>query len=110
MQIVKWDLLSHSKDPTVLQLCKLREQRNASLSRVWKATNAISEAKAQVELEIKFPSQSTRQGLGFGKFNPNPSAAQKRKMITSKALSISDESLLTHTHSLKRQSVWLKWA
>ena len=63
-----------------------------------------------MDLNLKFPTQTTREGLGFGKYNPNPSQSERRKLVISKAQEISQESLLSHTLSLKRQSVWLEWA
>ena len=67
-------------------------------------------ANTEVDRDLMFLSQNTLQGLGFGKFNPNPSQSQRRKLVTLKAHEIAQESLMTHTHSLKRQSVWLQWA
>ena len=83
---------------------------NSSLTRVWKATKISSIANAEVDLSIKFPTQSSKQGLGIGIYNPNPTASQRRKLVTAKATSYSEESRLAHTLSLKQQSVWLQWA
>ena len=57
MQLVKCELLHTSKDPTIRELYKTREMENAKLTRVWKATSALQIANAEVELDLKFPSQ-----------------------------------------------------
>ena len=44
------------------------------------------------------------------KLTPNPTPSQRRKLITAKAASFSEELRLAHTLSLKQQSVWLQWA
>ena len=85
MQIIKYELLRNSLDPTVVELYKFREKQNSSLSRTWKATNALSVANTEVDRDLMFPSQNTLQGLGFGKFNPKPSQSQRRKSVTLKA-------------------------
>ena len=110
MQIIKYELLRNSLDPTVVELYKFRELQNNNFTKIWKATKALSIANAEVDLALKFPAQSTKQGLGFGKYNAQPSQSERRKLVTSKAHEIAQESLMTHTHSLKRQSVWLEWA
>ena len=110
MQIIKYELLKNSVDPTVVELYKFREKHNNNLTKIWKATKALSIANAEVDLALMFPTQSTKQGLGLGKFNAKPSQSERRKLVTSKAHEIAQESLMTHTHSLKRQSVWLEWA
>ena len=65
---------------------------------------------AEVELNLKFPVQDGNQGIGFGNFDPNPSASKRRRLVTSKASAIIEESHLIHSLSLKQQSVWLQWA
>ena len=110
MQLVKCELLRNSKDPSIRELFKTREIKNSNLSRIWKATNVYKVATAEVDLDIKFPSQHSNQGIGFGNFMPNPTPSQKRKLITAKAASFSEEARLAHTLSLKQQSVWLQWA
>ena len=102
MQLIKHELLKNSVDPTVVKLFKHREQQNSNFSRIWKATNILAIANDEVDLNLKFPTQTTREGLGFGKYNPNPSQSERRKLVISKAQEISQESLLSHTLSLKR--------
>ena len=89
---MKCELLRTSKDPSIRAIYKTRETLNAKLTRVWKATKAATIANAEVELNLKFPTQLSNQGLGHGNFNPNPSLSEKRKLVL-----------------LKQQSVWLQW-
>ena len=55
MQVIKCELLSHSLDPNIVALQKTREMQNAKLKRVWKATNTVKEANAEVNLDLKIP-------------------------------------------------------
>ena len=97
---------SNSKDPCIQQLYNSRERLNSELSRIWKATKFSTLVNAEVNLNLKFPSQHNNQGLGFGNYNPNPSQSERRKL----AAAISEESHITHALSLKQQSVWLQWS
>jgi Reverse transcriptase (RNA-dependent DNA polymerase) len=110
MQLVKCELLRNSNDPTVRELYKTRELINDKLSRVWKATKESAIANAEVDLNLKFPTQHNNQGLGFGNFNPNPAPSERRKLVTSKTAVFHEETRLAHSISLKQQSVWLQWA
>ena len=103
MQVIKCELLSHSLDPNIVAPYKTRETQNAKLKRVWKATNTVKEANAEVNLDLKFPSQPNKQGIGFGKFNPNPSLAEKRKLVSAKAASFAEQQRIAHSTSLKQQ-------
>ena len=109
MQLVKCELLRTSKDPAIVELYKTRESCDAKLTRTWKATKALTVVNAEVDLNLKFPSQENNQGLGFGKFNPNPNPSERRKLISSKSTTLFEESLTAHSTSLKQQSVWLQW-
>ena len=110
MQLIKCQLLQNSKDPTIRELYKNRENLNAKLSRVWKATNVSKKVNAEVDLNLKFPSQQGNQGLGFGLYNPHPSHSERRELVKSKANSFLQESYLAHSVSLNQQSVWLQWS
>ena len=61
-------------------------------------------------MDLKFPSQSNQAGLGHGNFNPNPSPCERRKLITSKAMSFSENERFSHAASLGQQGVWIQWA
>ena len=77
MQIIKYELLRNSLDPTVVELYKFRELQNNNFKKIWKATKALSIANAEVDLALKFPAQSTKQGLCFGKYNAQPSQSER---------------------------------
>jgi len=91
MQLIKCTLLQNSVDSDIQQLYKMREQKNPKLNRVWKATQLCQTVNAEVTLNLKFPGQNSTQGIGFGNFNPNPTAAERRKLITEKAFSFSEK-------------------
>ena len=109
MQLTKCELLRTSKDPSITELYKTREMLDSKLTRTWKPTKTLSVLNSEVNLNLKFPSQQNSQGLGFGKFNPNPTCSERRKLISAKRTTIHEESLIAHTASLKQQSVWLQW-
>ena len=50
------------------------------------STKAATIANVEVELNLKFPTQLSNQGLGNGNFNPNPSRSENRKLFSAKAL------------------------
>ena len=72
MQLIKCELLKNSIDESVRKIYKAREEINSKFTTVWRASNIAKTASAEVELDLKFPTQSTQQGLGFGNFNPHP--------------------------------------
>jgi len=110
MQLIKCSLLQNSIDPTVQLLYRNREQANAKLNRVWKATQLAKTVNAEVTLDLQFPTQSSKQGIGFGNFKPNPSNAERRTLITAKALLFSEQKRMAHSLTLKQQGVWLQWS
>ena len=69
-----------------------------------------SQVEAEVQLGLRFQTQSDRQGLGAGKFVVNPSKALCRKLVTATSLSIAEEKRVAHSSQLTRQSTWTKWA
>ena len=77
MQLIKCELLENSIDPSVRKLYFSRASQNSKLKRVWRATKVSSVINAEVSLDIKFPTQSSTQGIGFGNFNPNLSVTEK---------------------------------
>ena len=87
-----------------------QEQVNAKFKRVWKATQLAKTVNAEVTLDLQFPTQSNKQGIGFGKYKPNPTVAERRTLITSKALLFSEQKRMAHSITLKQQIVWLQWS
>ena len=110
MQLVKCSLLQSSIDPTVQLLYRNREQVNAKFKRVWKATQLAKTVNAEVTLDLQFPTQSNKQGIGFGKYKANPTFAEPRTLITSKALLFSEQKRMAHSLTLKQHGVWLQWS
>ena len=72
MQIVKCSILQSSHDPKVREIFNIRTDREAKLKRVWRATKLNTTVRNQVDLQLRFPSQNGRQGLGGGNFNVKP--------------------------------------
>ena len=110
MQLIKCLLLQNAIEPSVQFIYKNREVKNAALMRTWRATKLLQVANAEVDLNLKFPGQNNRQGIGSGNFNPNPKAEERRKMLTAKAFSFAEQKRVLHSASLKRQGIWLKWS
>ena len=71
MKWVREDILQDSKD-MYIKGTKI----NSILSRNWKAANLYKVATAAVDLDIRFPTQHTNQGIGFGNFTANPTPSQ----------------------------------
>mmetsp|Transcript_35931 Transcript_35931/g.45729 ORF Transcript_35931/g.45729 Transcript_35931/m.45729 type:complete len:82 (-) Transcript_35931:380-625(-) len=55
---------------------------------------------------IKFPSQSTNLGIGWGNYNPNPSPAEFRKLVMKEIATLENEAILSHAVSLPMQGSW----
>ena len=51
---------------------------------IMKAIKVSSIINAEVDFNIKFPSQVglSHQGIGLGSFNPNSTASERRKLVT----------------------------
>ena len=95
MQLIKCDLLQNSVDDSIQTLYK--HQEKFKLNSIdqgfanWRAPNVSKVINSEVTLNLCFPGQSNKLGLGFGNFNPNPSPEERRKMITNKAQSFSEQ-------------------
>jgi hypothetical protein len=63
MQLVKCALLENSTDEQVRMVYEARKTREANTSRVWRPTKLNSKVNAQIDLDLKFPTQAGRQGL-----------------------------------------------
>ena len=109
MQIVRCDLLSNSVDKSVQAIYQAKEAREAGFSQRRCASKSYTEAKSQTRLNLMFPGQSGRQGLGAGNFNPNPDRKELRKLISSTGLQIIVEKRMQHSSTLARQGVWREW-
>jgi len=67
------------------------EEKIANLTRTWRAIKLLQVANAEVDLNLKFPGQNNKQGIGSGNFNPNPKAQERRKLLTAKAFSFAEK-------------------
>jgi hypothetical protein len=103
MQLIKYDLLQHSPDDSIKALISLRSHKEAKFSRVWRPTLLSESVNAEVDLDLKFPSQPNRLGLGFNHFNPNPTPVERRQLITSKAHHFAEQERFSHAASLAQQ-------
>ena len=92
------------------ELYTARQTKNAKLTKVWKASKIATIANTEVELNLKFPCQDNRQGIGFGNFDPHPPPDQKRNLVTAKATLFLEDARVVHSLSFTQQSVWLQWA
>ena len=110
MGVVKCLLLENSKDSDIKILYHAREERKAAeTGRVWSSTRAASEAHGIVSHNLRFPSQSNRQGLGSGSYDNDPSGDRIRKLCTIATTTIKTEQLWSHSHTLTMQAQWTHW-
>ena len=109
MQVVKCQLLSNSQDQSIRSIFNARTDKDRRLKRVWRATKLNTEAEAVTTLQLRYPPNQGRRGLGFGPSLQQLSPHGKRKLVVTKALSFQEEARITHAHSLTQQSVWLRW-
>ena len=101
-------LLTISKDPSIKAIYKTRENVNAKLERVWKATSPEAIANAEVELNLQLPAELSNQGIWHRNFHPNPSLSEKHNLVSAKAYILHKEQLKAHALSLKHQYIWLQ--
>jgi hypothetical protein len=60
-------------------------------------------------LSLRFPRVEGRQGLGAGVFNPDPTPAQRRRLIVNQVTAEEQEEHEAHAQGLAQQGVWLQW-
>ena len=111
MQFIKCSLLQHSVDNEVRTIYEARLNRHKrETGRIWRPAPITESLESDVSLQLKFPTQRGRQGLGCGNFNAEPSDAVRRKMLIAAARSRSAHRYVGHAHSLSMQGGWLQWA
>ena len=103
MQLVRAQLLKNSADPDIRTLWEARRAREAKLLRVQKVSKLYSAVEAQVTLNLRYPRQQGRQGLGAGTFNPDPTPAERRKLVSATARAFAEEKRVQHSHRLAQQ-------
>ena len=99
MQIVKCSKLQSSHDPKVRDMFNIRTDREAKLKRVWRATKLNTTVRNKVDLQLLFPSQNGRQGLGSGNFNAKPNKKERRELIAGVTKQLAEEHTV-HAHQL----------
>lgn len=108
-QLIKAQLLQNSADSNIGILWKAKQAREASLTRHFRVSKLNAEANAQTELELLFPTQSSRQGLGNGNFKAVRPKGEKRKLVTITARSFAEEKRVLHAQELGQQGAWIQW-
>jgi hypothetical protein len=109
MQLIKCQLLKNSVSTETRKIFEAKVERESKPGRMWRNTKFETKVESEVNLKCLFPTQPTRQGLGAGNFNANPSKPEKRKLISATATSFAEELRLVHSHKLAMQGVWLGW-
>jgi hypothetical protein len=110
MQLVKCQLLETSIDDSVRNVFTgQRVKYEKETGRIWRPSQLNSDVNSQVDLAIRFPSQTGRQGLGAGNFNPNPTRKERRQLCSAEATSLFADGHNQHVQDLAWQGVWLKW-
>ena len=77
--------------------------------RVRKSTQLHTSIDAQAHLDLLFPTQISRQGLGNKNFNANLSKKERRNLTALAAKRTLDEAHIMHAHGLAMQGNWLQW-
>ena len=109
MGVVKCLLLKYSKASLTRHLYEDRVQREAKISKQWKATQLTTKVEQIVDFNTRFAGQSNNFGLGHGVYNRSPSTSEHRNLCT-KAVSVLEEQKdLGHSMSLHMQGLWSQW-
>jgi hypothetical protein len=109
MQIVKTQLLQESADENVRNMINSKITREASMKRRLKPSKLNTEAAAQTKLDLLFPTQPDRQGLGNGRFQAEHTTAEIRKLVSVTARSFAEDKRVQHAQHLAIQGSWTKW-
>ena len=70
MQVIKCELLSHTLYPNNVALYQTIGMQNAKFKQIWKATNTVKEAHAEVNLDLNSPASQTNKGLDLESLSP----------------------------------------
>jgi hypothetical protein len=109
MQLIKAQLLKHSADPNVRNVWQAKADKEEKMTRHFKVSKLYKISAAQVKLNLLFPTQDSRQGLGNGKFKAEPTTAEKRKLISNTARSFAEDKRMQHAQGLAQQGAWTAW-
>ena len=114
MRVCRAHLAKHSPDPVMRQLYNLKLKRAWQSKKPWSAPIALEEAEAEVDLEEKFPGQSTKHGLGFIRpsyrirLSTAAPSADHRTRVLAKVRQIAEEQSLVRVYGLALAGNWLK--
>jgi len=109
MQLIKAQLLQSSVDSNIRVLWEAKTKKEAKLTRHFRVSKLNTVVNAQVTLDLCYPTQSGRQGLGSGNFKANPTVGEKRKMASTTAKSFAEDTRVQHATGLAQQGTWMLW-
>ena len=79
------------------------------MTRHFKASRLGTVAEAQVKLDLQYPTQVGRQGLGHGNFKVDRTRAELRKLVSETAHAFAEQKRMAHAHTLAHQGTWTNW-
>ena len=86
-----------------MALYKTRESLNATLKLVWKATNIVEQANAEVNLDLKVPSQPNQTRNWIWNRKPQSISCREKKTRVNKTTFFAEQQEIAHSASLKQQ-------
>jgi hypothetical protein len=112
MQLIKCSILQSSEDPSIRKIYAMREKQVSGFKTRWTPHKLASELKADVVRDLRFQSQTARQGLGRGHFVDPAIVSNKarRKLASDTFKQREQQRMIVHAHGLARQGVWLGWS
>jgi hypothetical protein len=96
-------------DESVRKVWQAKEDKEAKMTRHFKASQLGTVAAAQVKLDLQYPRQDGRQGLGHGNYKADHTKAEERKLVSITAHSFAEEKRMAHAHGLAQQGAWTNW-
>jgi hypothetical protein len=110
MQVIKCHLLQHSIDKNIVSIFNHQTASEVSHAKKWQPTKFLTKVMSMVDLDLKFPSQTDRRGLGSGRYRANTPAKEIRKLCGAAATKLEEDCYEAHTIGLPLQGVWLQWS
>ena len=104
-QLVKAQLLKYSVDANVRKVWQAKEDTEAKMTRHFKASRLGTVAEAQVKLDLQYPTQVGRQGLGHGNFKVDRTRAELRKLVSETAHAFAEQKRMAHVHTLAQRNM-----
>jgi len=109
MQVIKCSILQNSQDPDVKCVYEAWAKKTSAWQVKWSAAKTTTHLTAEATLSNLFPAQTTKQGLGSGNFNANPTPGEFRSLVTAAAKKKEYEERLSHSATLCHQGRWTTW-